>query len=125
MLSKRPLAARRPLAAARHATDALHPRQLRLAQHEGAQDTAQAARTRKRHHTQQLRHCPAWRVQRRLRPPHRLAQLLQGSHALRVHGGKQRAVATEGHKLAARLELDPLPQRRLGRAQELRIPLRL
>eukprot|EP00964_Phaeocystis_antarctica_P018702 scaffold10324_cov77-Phaeocystis_antarctica.AAC.2 len=50
---------------------------------------------------------------------------LQGSHALRVHGGKQRAVATEGHKLAAWLELEPLPQRRLGRAQERRVPLRL
>eukprot|EP00964_Phaeocystis_antarctica_P040568 scaffold23195_cov76-Phaeocystis_antarctica.AAC.2 len=50
---------------------------------------------------------------------------LQGSHALRVHGGKQHTVVAKGHKLAARLELDPLPQRRLGRAQELRIPLRL
>eukprot|EP00964_Phaeocystis_antarctica_P032290 scaffold18282_cov79-Phaeocystis_antarctica.AAC.2 len=50
---------------------------------------------------------------------------LQGGHALRVHGGKQRAVATKGNKLAARLEIEPLPQRRLGRAQERRIPLRL
>eukprot|EP00964_Phaeocystis_antarctica_P017213 scaffold9498_cov79-Phaeocystis_antarctica.AAC.7 len=78
MLGKRPLAVCRPLAAARHATYALHPRQLRLAQHEGAQHTAQAARTRTCHHAQQLRHCPARRVQRRLRPPHRLTQHLDG-----------------------------------------------
>eukprot|EP00964_Phaeocystis_antarctica_P045554 scaffold26233_cov79-Phaeocystis_antarctica.AAC.1 len=62
MLGKRPLAVRRPLAAARHTAHALHPRQLRLAQHERAQHTTQAARTRTRHHAQQLRHCPAWRV---------------------------------------------------------------
>ena len=54
-----------------------------------------------------------------------MLQHLQGSHALRVHGGKQRAIATEGDKLAAWMELEPLPQRRLGRAQELSIPLRL
>eukprot|EP00964_Phaeocystis_antarctica_P034338 scaffold19521_cov77-Phaeocystis_antarctica.AAC.2 len=184
MIGKRLLAVRRPLAAARHAAHALRPCQLRLTQHEGAQHTAQTSRTWKRHHTQQLRHCPARRVQRRLRQPHRLAQHLdgrilwksaawarryrtplqplygigegspfgpreqpwasggplerrvaaasrnawtmlqhlQGSHTLRVHGGKQRAVATKGDELAAGLELEPLPQRRLGRAQELRIP---
>jgi len=54
-----------------------------------------------------------------------MLQHLQRSHALRVHGSKQRTVVAKGHKLAARLELEPLPQRRLGRAQELRIPLRL
>ena len=54
-----------------------------------------------------------------------MLQHLHGGHALGVHGGKQHAVATEGHKLAARLELNPLPQRRLGRAQERRVPLRL
>eukprot|EP00964_Phaeocystis_antarctica_P002500 scaffold1306_cov66-Phaeocystis_antarctica.AAC.2 len=54
-----------------------------------------------------------------------MLQHLQGSHTLRVHGGKQRAVATEGDELTARLELEPLPQRRLGRAQERRIPLHL
>ena len=54
-----------------------------------------------------------------------MLQHLHGGHALRVHGGKQRAVATKGDELAAGLELEPLPQRRLGRAQELRIPLRL
>ena len=54
-----------------------------------------------------------------------MLQHLQGSHALRVHGSEQHAVATEGHKLATRLEIEPLPQRRLGRAQELRIPLHL
>eukprot|EP00964_Phaeocystis_antarctica_P064886 scaffold39084_cov71-Phaeocystis_antarctica.AAC.2 len=124
MLGKRLLAVRRPLAAARHAAHTLHSHQLRLAQHERAQHTTQATRTRTCDHAQQLRHCPAWRVQRRLRPPHRLTQHLQGSHALRVHGGKQRAVAIEGDELAA-MELDPLPQRRLGRAQELIIPLHL
>eukprot|EP00964_Phaeocystis_antarctica_P062527 scaffold37468_cov66-Phaeocystis_antarctica.AAC.1 len=78
MLGKRPLAVCRPLAAACHAAYALRPRQLRLAQHEGAQHTAEAARALTRHHTQQLCHCPVWRVQRRLRQPHRLAQHLDG-----------------------------------------------
>ena len=54
-----------------------------------------------------------------------MLQHLHGGHTLRVHGGEQRAVATEGDELAARLELEPLPQRRLGRAQERRIPLLL
>eukprot|EP00964_Phaeocystis_antarctica_P081918 scaffold51294_cov77-Phaeocystis_antarctica.AAC.1 len=80
MLGKRALAVRLPLAAARHATYALHPRQLRLEQHERAQHTDQAARTRTCHHAQQLRHYPVWRVQRRLRQPHRLAQHLDGRH---------------------------------------------
>eukprot|EP00964_Phaeocystis_antarctica_P020585 scaffold11383_cov70-Phaeocystis_antarctica.AAC.2 len=100
---------------------AVHSRQ----RHEGAQHIAQAACTRTRHQAQELRHRPARRVQRRLRPPHRLAQHFQGGHALRVHGGKQHAVAIEGDELSARLQLDSLPQCRLGRAQELRIPLRL
>eukprot|EP00964_Phaeocystis_antarctica_P073673 scaffold45222_cov74-Phaeocystis_antarctica.AAC.3 len=75
----RALAVCRPLAAARYAAHALHPRQLRLMQHKRTQHTTQAARTRTRHHTQQLCHCPMWRVQRRLRPPHRLAQHLDRS----------------------------------------------
>ena len=50
---------------------------------------------------------------------------LQRSHALRVHGRKQRAIAIKGNELAARMKLEPLPQRRLGRAQERRIPLLL
>ena len=115
----------RPITAARHAAHALHPRQLRLTQHEGAQHAAQAARARARHHAEQLDHSTARRLQARLRPPHRLAQHRQRSHALRVHGGEQRAVATKGDELAARLQLQPLPQRRLRRAQRRRVPLRL
>ena len=54
-----------------------------------------------------------------------MLQHLHGGHTLRVHGSKQRAVAIEGDELSARFELNPLPQRRFRRAQELRIPLRL
>eukprot|EP00964_Phaeocystis_antarctica_P021489 scaffold11930_cov80-Phaeocystis_antarctica.AAC.3 len=74
----RHLALSRPLAATRHAAHALHTRQLRLTQHKRSQHTAQAARTLARHHTQELRRRPTRRVQRRLRPPHRLAQHLDG-----------------------------------------------